>query len=386
MNLNALFKLILRQLTVALILFIPTALGTEGLLLLEENIRAERLDLSGADGADGVDGHSGSHLVCDERTLDGNDGEDGGDGEDGEPGANLYLYTDSIDRLNVLKIDQRGGLGGEKGRGGAGGEGCNGGLSGDPGEDGTRGMPGELGMVYIFPRNFELPSVQQSKITTLKKLAANNIFLGKHFWNKIFGLKFLVAPGSYVREHYYTYAHTQYFNIKLDWNTEHDFSKFSDTRIAFKLKDNSFDLTSYQGALIDYRILDADSAYVIQVNNVIRDYQFTNLDLKKLRGHGRALNLEITEKRPLDPLVDSRFVISIKKLNAEDIVEDATKFYDVPSRFITYKNQSFYLALGRMKIPQKYKEKGAKLLINVNVYRKFRGQTRAFGLRGVFKI
>lgn len=352
------------------------------------NLRASiKLDLQGANGFDGKEGNNGQKLDCKlfEAPIKGNDGEDGTNGEVGEKGEDLFVYSNEISNLSFITVNQAGGLGGLGGIGGLGSNGCNGGVPGVDGNEGKLGEQGEHGNFYLLASDFKIPKTNNTKILSLTELEAENTVLSENSWNENSGLNQLINPASITKNIYYTFSKTKTYKVRLVWNTSQLLNSFIETKFALSVKDGKLDLKSYTGGFLEYKIESTPSGFDVIINKVIAEHRVQNLRLKRIKGSGIDLTLEVRQKFDPNVAVKTRFVIAMAIIENRAIVEQ-TGFYEVPASLVSKSFDRYYLTIGRLRIPDAFKAKGAKIQITLTVYREVQGQTRARGLEGIFKI
>lgn len=346
-----------------------------------------RLDLRGANGFDGREGRDALPIDCSifEAPINGINGEDGADGEKGDKGKDLYVYTNDNSKLSLITVNQSGGLGGLGGLGGEGSKGCNGGRPGKDGAKGERGKLGDFGKFYLLPSDFIIPKTNSIKILSLSELESESIILSENTWSENPGLKQLVSKRSVTNDSYYTFSKTTSYKVRLVWNSFQYLNTFFETRFALSLRDGKLELKSYTGGFLEYKIKSTPEGFDVIINKVIAEHRIQNLKLKRIKGSGIDLTLEVRQKFDPDVSVKTRFVISMALLDGREIA-DQTEFIEMPPSLVYKSIDSYFLSIGRLRIPSKFKQKNSKVKITLTVYREVQGQTRARGLEGIFKI
>jgi hypothetical protein len=349
----------------------------------------QTFDLSGEDGFDGRDGANAYPADCsDGRIRNGRNGEDGGNGEAGDNGRDALIYFKSINDLKKLTIFQAGGLGGLPGKAGLGAEGCNGGNSGVSGQNGVAGRDGNFGKLFLIEESIVFEKANSTRVISLGDFHAENITLSRHIWTKVVGAKNLLNVKSYVADEYYLYDKTVDYSIQFVWSATSPIENFTNTRLALTVKNDQLQVTSYSGAIIDYKVKRKGNDFVFEVVNAISELEFKNLTFGKIRGEGEDLVLEVKEKYRPSVKIKTKFVLSLYHR-----VESSDGFHDVfigqfpvSGENLMFEDGVFYLMIGSLNFPSKYKKHDTKLRIHMSIYREVKNQTRVHGIKGLFRI
>ena len=343
-------------------------------------------DLQGENGEDGINGINAYEMDCSDGVYrDGRDGEDGADAEPGRDGKDAIIYYEKLKDLKKITLYQKGGRPGTPGDGGHGTAGCNGGKPGEEGQRGAFASAGEYGKIFLINESIVLNKADSTKIISLEEFSKAPITLSKIIWEKRFGARSLFDPSSDIRNTYWYYKRIEDFEIKLRWRASTPIHRyFNNTKLAFSIQADNLSVTSYRGAIIDYRILREGQTFIFEVLDANRDDEFKNLDLVKMRGHGEDLYLEVKQKYRPPVAVKTRFVISLfnYKLGKESFIGQ----YELDEDLFIKEGNYYYLSIGQLNFPMRFKQKGAKLKVHLSIYRSARLQTRAFALKGLFKI
>jgi hypothetical protein len=344
-------------------------------------------DLSGNDGIDGTDGRNAESIYCaDSRVRNGLDGEDGHNGEDGFSGKDAYLYYKNLEDLKLVTLIQNGGKGGLPGAGGQGSFGCNTGLSGTFGENGDYGHNGSYGNIYLLENDFQIQSVRNSSVISLLDLYHGPIVLGRHNWLSSLGAKQLFNTNSNISDEYYLYESTEVFEVRLKWSSLTIIEGLKNTKLAISLVDDQLRIKNYRGAVLDYKISRSENIYTIEVFNATNELEFKNLSFGKLRNSHDELTLEIKEKYRPRMAIETKFIITLYNVTEENQVGELIGQFPIKKKNIIFKNDIFYLQIGKLNFPAIYKHSGKKLRIHMSIYRKAKKQTRVLSLKGLFKI
>lgn len=346
------------------------------------------LNLAGDPGFAGRNGEDAMPVDCSlyQLATDGEDGENGASGEVGEKGEDLYLFENDLSKLSVLTINQSGGVGGAAGVGGLGAQGCHGGVAGQDGSSGDPGKSGALGKLYILKSDFDLPKEKKSIILNLQDFNGLDLNLRENFWQVRPGLKSLVNPNSIVRDSYYTFKKQVSYSIEIvfDQNLLVP-DRGINTRIALSLFNGELTLSSYTGSLLEYTIVKEHNKFIIIIHRLIAEYHLQNLKLKRISSSGVDLKLELRQRNPLSNAVRTSFVISIAILENNHIISES-KFLQVPASLVYKTRNSYFIEIGKLRLPKIYKKKGTMVKIYLSVYREFNKQTRVNGIDGIFRI
>ncbi len=346
------------------------------------------LDLQGETGFDGRDGEDASVVDCSlyTETIDGDDGEDGANGEIGDNGEDLFVFESQISKLALLTVNQEGGTGGIAGSGGSGSRGCRGGGQGHNGISGKPGERGELGKFYLLSSDFRLLREKKSAILNLSEFNGLDFNLSENIWHTRSGLKSLLNPDSIVREYYYTFKEQKSYSIEIVMD-ENSFTPNVpvDTRIALSLSHGELTLNSYTGSVLEYTIEKDKNKFIIFIHKLIAEHHIQNLKLKRISSSETNLQLELRQRNPISSSVTTSFILSIAIIENNQITSES-KFIQVPASLIYKTRNSYFIEIGKLRLPAAYKKKGTKIKIYLSVYREFRNQTRVGGIEGIFRI
>ena len=349
----------------------------------------QALNLKGSDGLRGRDGKHAYPLDCEDGLYRvGRNGEAGGDGEAGEPGRSVFVHYEKLADLKLIQLDQRGGEGGEPGLPGNGSTGCNGGPAGQLGPLGSKGDNGQFGRVFLIPNNSLLTKDNTGEVLNLGELHFETLYLTRHSWLEQDGTKELFHPKSYVYPKYFVYDDTIEYSINLKWSAYSDIDRFYKTKMALSIRDGDLELTVYSGAVLDYNIHRKGNHFTIEVLRAYDEDEFKNLSLGKMRGSGEDLLLEVKEKHRPGVSVHTRFIITLydRKLTPSGVQESVIGSFPIAEDQVLFQERKFYLMIGNLNFPAKYKKQGTKLRVHLNVYREAHRQTRVLGIKGLFKI
>ena len=348
----------------------------------------EYYDLRGDDGFNGRDGFHADAPDCSSgEVLNGHDGQDGRNGENGHSGANVYIYQDKIENLAKLTFDLRGGVGGTGGKGGRGSRGCNGGYPGKKGEDGLSGRSGKFGKIFLLSEDFVIPAENNTKLVYLTELYKQPTKLSENIWKVNTGAKNYFNSNSKISDEYFTYEKKIEYTVAIDWQLPGDIERFDDVKMAINIQDEKLEVKTYTGGLLVYHIERNQNNFVIAIHGVFEEFRFRNLKLKKLRGSGDNLSLEVVEKfSPNSDQVLTKFVLSVKKVSLNNMEHNEARYYEIPNTLVYKEEKSYFINIGKLKFPDKLKAKGVKLKLQLTIYRELPGQTRVQGLEGIFKI
>lgn len=379
----------LRQYILFLIFFLFTSevLAQSSALNITAHENTIKLyNLTGANGLDGRDGKNAYPIDCLGGSVDGRDGEDGSNGERGENGKNAVVVFDSFYDLKNVILVQRGGRGGQGGKGGLGTIGCENGKPGRIGADGLDGDDGQYGKIYLRPKSEKIALENPAKVISINEFNSAPIYLAKHNWIRLKGAKELFHPKSDILDYYFMYEDTTEYKVTLKWSSNNSIFSFSKTKLALTIVNGELNVNNYSGGVLDFVIHKNEYGFELEVLRSFDESQFKNLTLGKLRSQGEKLTLEVKEK--YRPFVDvkTKFVIS---LYAIDESANKSKFvgqFEIKRDLIEFKDNIFYINIGSLNFPPKYKRKGQKLRLHVSIYREARNQTRSFGIRGLFRI
>lgn len=344
-------------------------------------------DLSGRDGFDGKHGLDAYSLDCsDGLTRRGRVGESGDNGEDGESGRSAIVYFESLQSLDNILLNQSGGLGGNGGDGGLGTFGCNGGAIGQPGTDGVDGEIGRFGQLFLVKKNQFIERRNTARVISLGEFNETSLELSEHLWTEVFGAKNLFHKDSIIGESYSLFDHTEHYTINLDWRAENPIWMFFKTKLALSIRGGELSVSSYSGAVIDYRVTRIGNSFTITVLDAIHELALKNLSLGKLRGSGEDLSIEVKEKYKPRVMLTTKFVISIYH-NIESTGKDVyIGSYPIDEADVTFQDGCFDIKFGHLNFPSKYKKINTKLRIHLSIYREANRQTRVLGIKGLFKI
>jgi hypothetical protein len=360
--------------------------GLSSNIIIRDITEEKTYRLTGDPGFDGRDGVNGIDLLCaDANMRDGHNGADGANGEIGDKGGDVYIFNPDLAKLSKLILFQDGGNGGHGGLAGEPSNGCFGGKPGIRGNAGATGDSGKYGNVYILPSEFTIPEVNSTRLITLKELALAPINLSVNTWKKNYGLRQLLAPDSKTKNTYFTFDETKSYKIRLVWNALVPFVDFSPTKLAVTIAKNRLEIKTYTGGLLQYSIIKNDDGYDILVHKVLQEYQVRNLKLKKVKYSGQDLTLTIQEKYRPNISIKTKFVISINLIESNKETR-GLGFYEVPKSLVSTRDHGYIIDIGKLRMPEEFKALGAKIKIQLTVYREVRGQVRVQGLEGVFKI
>ncbi len=347
----------------------------------------QQWDLRGADGHNGVDGKNAYAPDCSGiNILAGRDGEDGSDGEEGRHGADAFILFDNYKDLKKITINQAGGVGGSPGRGGEGSHGCNGGEPGLVGHSGSPGGDGDFGRIHLIDSSTPFVKDDLSTVLVLGEFKNKPIIFHKNYWHKIDGAKDLFAQDSNIKDQYYTLDHHSEVKVVLKWESELPIYDFYETKLGIALQGDKVVLNSISGAIFNYVICYESDQVVIEIRTVIYEYHFKNLRLGKMRSSGESLNLEVKEKYTPTINIETSFIVTLFEMDEVNQKEKIIGYYSIPESLVKKRGKSFFIEIGRLNFPYKYKKLGAKLKVHVSVYRKSGGQNRIISLRGLFKI
>jgi hypothetical protein len=349
----------------------------------------QTFELNGHDGFDGRDGANAYPADCsDGRVRNGRNGEDGGNGEAGDNGRDALIYYKNLVDLKNLTILQAGGIGGLPGRSGAGARGCHGGTFGEAGKDGIAGTDGNFGKLFLIDESVSFDKANSTRVISLGDFHTENITLSRHIWTKAIGAQKLLSSASVVSNEYFLYDKTVDYSIRFVWSATSPIGNFRNTKLALTVRNDKLQVTSYSGAIIDYRVIKKGNDFIFEVVNAISETEFKNLTFGKLRSEGEDLVLEVKEKYRPSVSIKTKFVLSLYHR-----VENIDGFHDVfigqfpiSANNLTFENGIFYLAVGELNFPSKYKKHGTKLRIHMSIYREVNRQTRVLGIKGLFRI
>jgi hypothetical protein len=347
----------------------------------------ETYDLSGRVGFKGKDGLDAFSIDCSDGFYrNGRDGEAGQNGERGEDGKDAYVYFNSLKLLKLITINQKGGLGGAPGIGGLGTFGCHGGRPGNIGVNGVQGKTGNYGDLYLIDNNHRFDKANSTQMISLGEFYNEPVTLSKHQWTEVYGAKSLFNKKSKITNSYFLYDQTKEYRIRLKWSAPTPFWSFSTTRVALSVKSGKLEVTSYRGAIIDFRITREGDDYCFEVLNAISELKLQNLTFGKMLGQGEDLVLEVKEKYRPRVKVETKFVISLYH-KAQGISEDQfIGQFAIKKENVIFDNGKFYLLIGNLNFPSRYKRHDTKLRVHLSIYREANMQTRIFGIKGLFKI
>lgn len=349
----------------------------------------QSFDLSGRDGFDGRNGADAYPADCqDGRTRNGRNGEDGGDGEVGENGRDAFIYFEAINDLKNITILQSGGHGGSPGIAGMGALGCNGGDPGQPGVDGTKGRNGKYGQLFLVENSISFEKANSTRVISLGDFQAENVTLSRHLWTKVIGAKSLLNRKSDVANEYFLYDKTVDYSIHFVWSASTPIGNFTNTKLALTVKNDKLQVTSYSGAIIDYRITRKGNDFIFEIVNAISELEFKNLSFGKLRNHGEDLVLEVKEKYRPSVKINTRFVISLYH-RVESLEGNQDVFigqFPISENDLMFEDGVFYIMIGALNFPSKYKKHDTKLRVHLSIYREANKQTRVHGIKGLFRI
>lgn len=378
--------------TINVLIFLILLFGAQASFALSSNIiirdinEDQTFDLTGEAGFNGRDGGNGIELLCRAGEIrNGHDGADGANGEVGDKGGDVYIFNPDLKKLSKLTLIQNGGVGGHGGLAGEPSNGCFGGKPGVRGKSGDPGQNGKFGNVYVLPSEFLIPEVNSTRLITLKELALAPISLTVNTWNKNLGLRQLVGANSKTKNTYYTFGETKTYKVRLVWNALVPFADFSPTKLAVTIAKNRLEIKTYTGGLLQYSIVKNDEGYNILVHKVLQEYEVRNLKLKKVKYSGQDLTLTIQERYRPNISIKTKFVISINLIEHNKETR-GLGFYEVPKSLVSIRDHGYIIDIGKLRMPEEFKALGAKIKIQLTVYREVRGQVRVQGLEGIFKI
>ena len=170
------------------------------------------------------------------------------------------------------------------------------------------------------------------------------------------------------------------------WLARTPIGRFLNTKLALSIKNGSLEVTSYRGAIIDFKILRDGNTFYFQVLSATSELEFKNLSFGKLRDSGEDLILEVKEKYRPRVHVDTRFVISLYNRADGTNVDVFIGQFPIDESNVIFQNGVFYLLIGNLNFPAKYKKYNTKLRIHLSIYREAIRQTRVLGIKGLFRI
>lgn len=346
-----------------------------------------RYDLRGQDGHDGQAGKDAYQSNCaDAQTSAGIDGEDGFPGEDGADGSSVFIPVKDFTLLSNIKLNLAGGVAGKGGAGGKGAEGCHGGLDGFDGLTGEDGKNGRTGEVYLYTSTQKLLEVDSTKIVTLGELNETPINLSFYQWERLQGARELFYPGSVINEHYYRFIGVVKKRVKLSWQNSISLNEVAGTKLALTLSKHGLQVTTYSGAMIVYRVKERESQVTLIIDRVVKPSAIRNLELGRLRSYGNNTLLEVRENFSVATRLDTDFSLVIAKIDERTGREITVGNVRVPARYVRFDDDLFRIYIGRLNYPARYKRRGTKLKLYLQVNRSSFSQQRSFMLSGIFRI
>lgn len=345
-----------------------------------------KYDLSGTNGEDGISGPAAYALDCTDGIVrNGRDGENGQNGENGQSGKDAFIYYNDLSDLKNITLIQNGGVGGAPGGGGEGTLGCFGGGPGKLGHPGNKGKNGEFGEIYLFHDDDSFSRGNRTKVISLLEFSKGDLLLSRPIWSTHDGARELFNENSIIKSYYKKYEGQASYRVTLKWSSPKDIHKYSDAQLALSINHDELNITSYRGPILDFRITRNENHYVFEIFDANADTEFKNLDFGRMRGYGEDIVLEIIEIFSPDISVETKFVLSLYVIldGQQDLFLAQFQLSDSD---VIKEGKSFFVKLGKLNFPSRFKRKGTKLRINLSVYRSARMQTRVFPLKGIFKI
>ncbi len=384
------------------------------------------LDLSGQSGEDGEDGRDAERAQCDRGTwgdrnrdwndrseratyarpeydlqgADGGDGGRGGSGGNGGNGGNLVLYYQEGQDLRNLLVRSGPGTAGRSGRGGYASYGCQcprprwevkkctgkdkdqkctvhhyrctDGRNGRNGENGNVGNAGISGRLTLIKRATTLPEEVIQVNTSLGDLSQKTVSVSRNFWATQSGASSLFASGSRLQDDYTELSDRVERSVQLQWRASYPLVKVAHLPVKVELEQNKdltialpSDLWSQQTRR---RTANTD---LLTIEQAIARQDALNLSVLGLQGVGSKLAVKLVDLSKQSGQVTTEGM----RLNyrvRNDQLNYISQFEGViPAAAIETRGEEFRVAIGQLPIPEKLKQAGTVIELELRVTRSF---------------
>jgi len=403
--------------------------GRDGVDGYDQTIRTSgeriNLELSGSDGYDGRDGQPGEDAFnCrhnfpsdNMRGVRGGNGGNGGDGGLGGNGGNVTIYYTDIAHLKNVYIRSQGGRSGRPGYGGDGGYGCrcpspiqwtrrvcwtekdkdgkskqvcenrnfycNEGPSGYRGDQGRQPADGTEGGITIIHSNDVLPPDRTTADVDFSYLDGANFSLTKNIFKEQSGARYLLAPGSLVRDNYYAFSETRTSVIQPIWSSRRSAQAFAGAKLSFRLLDQSLSVTYASHIWSEIQITPTASGYKVDVQKIVYANETDELQFDGILGSGRNLKLYVRDSAQISDQVYTSFWMKYES----DGFFNHTRFEgNVAAQLINLKDHVYEIDVGQLPIEEKHLKSGEDIKITVEATRWLGTGQNQQKLKSDFKI
>lgn len=389
---------------------------SEGLTYFTDGAQTNAIQLSGKDGQTGGNGSNGGDAICGDppqneafntQGSQGGDGGDAGDGGDGGQGGSLTIYTTDQEKLRQIEVIAGGGKGGAPGTPGQGGQGCrcpipswtidsctgnpgnidyscttrqytcSDGTNGRIGRGGNPGRDGSPGTLTLINSNQPLTNDQPSATISLAQVKDRGYTLSRNRWENRTGAVALFAQGSVIADQYLELVERQENSFVVIWNAPQPFTPFAEKTITINLKDNQEVEAIFPDDIwLESKVLEQNKVTQYFVFNALLASQVTDLKVDNLSGSDSDLLLSVVDNSQKSDLIETKFNLKYRIIVGDTAFNYRTRYEgDIPAELVTYSNNTYTIALGKLPIEPNAIKSGSQVEIILEATRSFAGRS-----------